>query len=487
MTPRFALSALTAATLTIGLAGCGGSSNNDHTPPDDGAPARGALLAGPTTTALFASAADLQSALAATAAGRQLMALGGAPRCGVRLAHVAYATVGGRAEPTNASAAVMVPQGADPACSGARPVLLYAHGTTFDRAYNMASPANGEAGLLTALYASQGYLVVAPNYAGYDVSTLGYHPYLNAEQQSADMVDALRAARQSYAQLGTSESGAVLVSGYSQGGHVAMATARAMQQADLSGEFRLLAAGPMSGPYALSSMLRTVFAGGVNLGATGFTPLLMTSWQHAYGNLYATPAEAYEDAYAATVPTLLPGTTPFGTLLATGQLPPYLFSGGALEAGTPMDAVFAAGVGSPFLIRDSYRHAAMTQPAHPLWAAAERNDLRNFTPARPMALCYGAADPVVFGANTLEAESYFHAQGAQALITRMDVEDPTTVGTPLANAFAQAKQAVASDPDAAGNSPEEKVLLAYHGGLVPAFCGVAVRGFFDTVLAASPR
>ena len=31
--------------------------------------------------------------------------------------------------------------------------------------------------------ASQGYIVVAPNYAGYDTSTLTYHPYLVGEQQ----------------------------------------------------------------------------------------------------------------------------------------------------------------------------------------------------------------------------------------------------------------------------------------------------------------
>ena len=34
--------------------------------------------------------------------------------------------------------------------------------------------------MIAAMYAAQGFIVVAPNYAGYDISTLGYHPYLNA-------------------------------------------------------------------------------------------------------------------------------------------------------------------------------------------------------------------------------------------------------------------------------------------------------------------
>jgi hypothetical protein len=45
------------------------------------------------------------------------------------------------------------------------------------------------------MFAAEGYIVVAPNYVGYDTSTLGYHPYLNADQQSKDMIDALTAAR----------------------------------------------------------------------------------------------------------------------------------------------------------------------------------------------------------------------------------------------------------------------------------------------------
>ncbi|MBK9573864.1 MAG: hypothetical protein IPO43_14595 [Rhodoferax sp.] len=84
----------------------------------------------------------------------------------------------------------MVPTGTDPRCSGARPMVLYAHGTNPAKRYNLASladdgnPAYGESLLLAAFYAARGYIVVAPNYAGYDSSTLPYHPFLVADQQS---------------------------------------------------------------------------------------------------------------------------------------------------------------------------------------------------------------------------------------------------------------------------------------------------------------
>ncbi|MFX5464662.1 lipase family protein, partial [Acinetobacter baumannii] len=76
---------------------------------------------------------------------------------------------------------------------------------------------------------AQGFIVVASNYAGYDTSALPYHPYLNADQQASDMVDSLRAARKAFPAIGAQDSGKLVISGYSQGGYVAMATQRAMQ------------------------------------------------------------------------------------------------------------------------------------------------------------------------------------------------------------------------------------------------------------------
>jgi predicted esterase len=45
------------------------------------------------------------------------------------------------------------------------------------------------------------------------------------------MIDALRAARASFATIGARDSGKLMLAGYSQGGYVALATQRAMQEA----------------------------------------------------------------------------------------------------------------------------------------------------------------------------------------------------------------------------------------------------------------
>src|SRR6202167_6056822 len=104
----------------------------------------------------------------------------------------------------------------------------------------------------------------------------------------------------------TQDDGRLFITGYSQGGYVAMATHRAMQAAGMT----VTAAAPMSGPYALAAFVDAVFYGEVNGDATVSSTLLLTAYQRAYGNIYADPVDAFESQYAAGLDSLLPTTTP---------------------------------------------------------------------------------------------------------------------------------------------------------------------------------
>jgi hypothetical protein len=115
--------------------------------------------------------------------GQTVKSVAGAPICDITVYHIEYNTVGGAGEATVASGALMVPSGSDARCSGPRPIVLYAHATTTDRSFNIAdlgNSGNAEGLLLAAFFAARGDIVVAPNYAGYDTSTLPYHPFLVA-------------------------------------------------------------------------------------------------------------------------------------------------------------------------------------------------------------------------------------------------------------------------------------------------------------------
>src|SRR5579862_7138805 len=259
------------------LASCGGGGSGGMPSGSSAAtPQRGQLLQSPPRLLSTVTTSALLAELNAAAANQQVLALSGPPVCDFLMYHIEYETVGGAGEPTTASAALMIPTGAGSSCTGSRPVVEYAHGTTTERNFNMADMQNAETLLLAALFATQGYIVVAPNYAGYDTSTLPYHPFLIADQQSDDMIDALTAARAALPLASltlTQDNGHLFITGYSQGGYVAMATLSAMQTAGMHVD----AAVPMSGPYAVAAFADAVFYGEVNGGATVSTTLLATA------------------------------------------------------------------------------------------------------------------------------------------------------------------------------------------------------------------
>ncbi|WP_233869165.1 alpha/beta hydrolase family protein [Paraburkholderia adhaesiva] len=480
-------------------------------------------------TTLRISAGDFAKLLSTSASGQQLLKVAGTPRCDIEIRYLRYLTIGGAGEPTESSAALMIPGGAA-SCTGFRPLMLYAHGTTTYRNYNIADitqtdPANGagagEGTAVAAIYAAQGYIVVASNYAGYSGSPLPYHPYLNGDQQSADVIDSLHAARISMLLPDpgnkTRENGKLFVTGYSQGGYVALATHRALQAAGI----KVTASAPGSGPYALGAMGDALVGGEVDLGSTIFSVLVTTSYQHAYGNIYSQPGDFYEAAYATGIESLLPSVVPLNTLFAEGKLPTtQLFSiqAPALQfasvtplAVPPLEPIqlaplFALGFGMSNLVRNAYRLSVLqdqvvnpdgayptstvamapaASPAQPLRQAFKRNDLRNWVPRAPVLLCGGHFDPTVFFFNAVIEQAYWkNAKVAPGLTSVLDVDSAPGVNDPFAavkTGFAQAEAAVAAQAVQAGATDNgfSAILQAYHGSIVAPFCMVAARGFFS--------
>jgi len=452
-----------AAALTVlALAACGGGDD------DDAPPARGTIVTG-----VLAGHATIAQIDAGTS-GNGIQALTGAAKCDVDVRYVLYVTRDAHNQPQTASTGVLVPSGSDPACSGERPVVLYAHGTTTVKSKNMADVVNdSEASLQMAMFAAQGFIVVAPNYLGYDKSSLQYHPYLDAETQAADMIDGLRAAKKHLAaESAVKPSAKLVITGYSQGGHVAMATHKVIER-DYASEFTVSASGPMSGPYNLVGFgdIVTSPQGQVNAGATIFVPMLLTAYQNKYGNMYSKPSDAYQSPYDTTAPTLFPTDTPVSELLANNML--------------PQDPTFTKLFGVGGLLTDSFRAGYATSNYRTALKANTLTGVDQLTgetigwkPAHPIAMCGGGADPTVFWApNTPVAQQVFAAQGMTA--QAFNLEDQASLaplgptGAVIYAAFGQAKAAAGANATA-----------LYHGTLVPPFCTAIIRGYFQQVLAA---
>ena len=498
-------------------------SNGDDDDDDDGGGGpgfeRGVLLASPPALVERISAADLL-ADSGDALQQALLAQAGSPVCDIVIHRIEYTTVGGANEESSATGALMVPAGTASQCTGARPIVLYAHGTRTDKDADIGdlqdSSDNPEGYFLAAFFAAQGYIVVAPNYAGYAGSPLPYHPYLNGDQQSKDMIDALTAARSALPTPeapDTSESDGLFVTGYSQGGYVALATQRALEAAGTPVD----AVVPMSGPYALTAFGDALFAGRVSGGAPVYLTMLLTSYQRSYGDIYADVDEVYLEAYADGIETVLPSTRTRSQIYADGDLPPNaLFSSEPPEPAyadiTPatepaeLARVFERGFDAEqYLLQNSFRLAYLqdmqsnpdgawpiattgappTSPAMPFRQALQENDLRSFSPTTPTLLCGGQDDPVVFWLNTEALQTYWqNTAPAPAEVTVLDVDSATTIDDPYEDVkrrFAIAKDLVrvAAVAQGADDGGDEAVLEAYHGGLVAPFCMEAARDFFE--------
>ncbi len=457
------------------------------------------------------------------------------PVCGVTVSKFEYATVGGEEEATNASAALMTPTGAAPQCHGSRPIVLYAHGTAIDRAEDFSAvlapenPAYAAATRLALIFAAQGYIVIAPNYAGYDLSRLPYAPYLNERQQAQDMLDGLNAGRQMLDLLdnGTRDNGKLFVTGYSQGGYVAMATLKALD----ARQHPATAGAPMSGPYALAAAGDEVFLGHPNFGATVYLSMIANSYAHLPRNQIDL-TRIFNPVFA-DAPTLFPGAVDqahFDTLVRDGKIPMTAVFQTPPTGYDNIDALHEGLLNAiwfdptHYLVSTDFREAYVTDilnhpdgaapldgsrpefndhlptlpehPDNPMRQLLKANDLRNYVPRSPLLMCGANRDPEVFwnqGTGTMSAMLDFQARHDPSL--RFATLDLDTRGTPgtftsqgLSDSQGSTMQRVARDVQSAfvnhqyHNAVDKLILLlgleGYHTAEEP-YCTVAARAFFD--------
>ena len=431
----FKLGSLAAAAAL--LASCGGGGDSG----------RGLLLDAPVTVTTL-TAAQINAGTASSG----LLAISGAAKCDVKVVALNFVTRGPASEVTNSSGVMLVPGGA--ACTGAAPLIAYAKGTDVQKPRTLANPSDTETFLLAAMYAAQGYAVVAPDYLGFAKSDFPYHPYLHADSEAVTVIDALRAARNAASAVGANLSGKVMFTGYSQGGHASMAAHRAAER-DHADEFIVAGGAHLAGPYNLSGSLKVPTA---VAGVQFFVPFLVTAWQRVYKDIYTDVNQAFKAPYASYIEALLPSPSlTYTTLVTSGRLP-----GAAGE--TPnqaRDLVF-----QPAFLADPVTNANNT-----LFLAAKKNDLLGWSPKSKMLMCGGAGDPTVSPA--------IHQNIARADFASRNLTNVTSVDV---DAFVQATFGPGGKAPTDPTQPAFATYYgSYHGTYEPPFCHAQARAFFETV------
>ena len=304
----------------------------------------------------------------------------------IEMFKVTYNTTDLNGNPVVASGMIAIPL--NPTCDSL-PIALYAHGTVLKR--NEVPSANNQESILGKAIASRGYVTAMPDYLGLG-DLPGLHPYQHAESEATSSVDILRAAKEFIADsLNFTYSNEVFITGYSQGGHAAMATTKYIQDNNLETELNVIASAPLSGAFHASKRQTDELLLDIPYNSPGYIVYLIMSYQEAYGSIYTTPADFLQSPYDVTVPPMFDGTMAMSSVNAVlpNRTSQYLNS-------TFLNAFIA----------DS---GAKTSP---LWQALLDNDNHNWTPNTPIKMFYCSGDQTVKPENTLDAYTAMIANGA---------------------------------------------------------------------------
>lgn len=312
---------------------------------------------------------------------------------GVKYYRVLYTTPDLKGVLDTASALIAIPDNA----AKVYPRLVYQHGTSGSRqdVPSVNVQQNGE-GTIGWLFAGMGYVSLLPDYLGLGESR-GFHPYVHAESEASAALDLLRAAKEFADQQGVKTNSQLFVTGYSQGGHAAMALHRTIEK-DPTEEFVVTAAAPLSGPYSIGEVMRSLILSDQVYLYPAYIPNTALSYQTAYGNIFSQMTDLFKPDYAVLIEKF------YQNQIGLSQLNDQLI------------ALLIAKEGScrPFkMLQDNVVQAVSNDADHPINRALRANNTyNNWLPKAPMRLYYCMADDQVPFLNSVLARDTLKAVGA---------------------------------------------------------------------------
>jgi hypothetical protein len=273
-------------------------------------------------------------------------------------------------------------------------LVVFQHGTT-DGRYDVPSSGIFFNALLEAGVSSTGFIVAAPDYYGMGLNE-GFHPYVHAETEAIAGINIIEPAYQLAEMLNREKRDEIFISGYSQGGHAAMAMHKYIHEKGL--DIDITASAPMSGPYLLSRNMKQLILGEKEYLHPGYLAYMFHGYQTAYGNLYDSFEELYKEPYASVIES---------------EFSDLNYSIGALHDTLNILLMNIEGIRQPKLMfQDSIIEHFINDPEFRLTKLLEDNDVFNWIPEVPMRLYYCEADEQVVYTNALTTDSLMNAGGA---------------------------------------------------------------------------
>lgn len=307
----------------------------------------------------------------------------------VEVYYIEYTTKKINQEADTASGIISVPTSLD----SKFPVMIYEHGTANDR---NSVPSKDDNQLLSAVIGTYGYVCMFPDYIGLGISK-GLHPYLHPESEAWATIDLLKSIYNLSDEESLNINSQIFVTGYSQGGHAAMATSRALQE---EGEYQVTASAPMSGPYSISKEMKAFTLSDEEYGFCGYLGSVFLNAKFVYPDLMKDidVESVFKSDYAKIIRDFEAETI------------------GLSRMNSRMIALLTANGGKiipKLMFIDSVENKLENNPEYPLNKALKKMDVCDWVPAFPMKMMYCTADNQVTYRNAVYTDSLMNAKGAE--------------------------------------------------------------------------
>ena len=309
---------------------------------------------------------------------------------GVDMYKITYTTPDIQGVTDTASGLLIVPDD----LSKIYPVLSFSHGTV---ASKQNVPSNLQGGWeLAMVMAAHGYVTMAADYLGLGEAR-GFHPYVHADSEAWASVDALFATREFADQNNVFLNDQLFLSGYSQGGHAALATQRLLQE-EYADDFTVTASSPMSGPYDIYGAQTDYTLGDEEFFYPGFLPYVALGYQQAYPDLFTEIGDFFKPQYVEMIEKFRDGVIDLNNLNI--QM--------IIQLNSEHGAVIPR-----HCLQDSISEAILNNPDHYVSVALADNNLwEDWVPQAPTRFPYCGADDQVHWSNSTVAADAFNAAGA---------------------------------------------------------------------------
>ena len=300
----------------------------------------------------------------------------------IKAFRLTYTTTNSDGKAITASGALIVPLVAN-----AVPLLSMQHGTiTSDSDAPSNFESSSEAYTYGSVFASQGYIVAAPDYIGYGASKDLPHTYEQREGLATASLDMLRAAREFLSNQSIAWDNRLFIAGYSEGGFATMSLQKKLEE-ETGNEFNLVASSCGAGAYDKPAFMKQI----INEQTTGVDYI---------NRLYVWVLLTYDRIYGLNRPMSYYFKEPYASQITK--------EGKDVSINVSLNTTFT----------DSFKKAVNEGTDKAFLAAVQDNDVHDWKPRTPTRLYHGTADEIVAFLNSQNAYDAMLKRGSTSVVLK---------------------------------------------------------------------